>query len=154
VFIEPPDAERWQRPPWFGLIQHLALHGLAGARPVRTRVRAADKQWLFAPRVNSVYRDASASRYYEFTMGRNPIDWRHGAMTPAERQARRRERLRHNIDVHGLVEHVARVLKQATATERDWLLDQLASLIKRHQDDRKRMNQAFQRRLLAKRGLD
>jgi hypothetical protein len=49
-------------------------------------------------------------------MGRNPINWQHGAMTGAERQARRRERLRNEADINGLVEHVEHVLKQATAT--------------------------------------
>jgi hypothetical protein len=84
-------------------------------------------------------------------MGRNPIrGWERGAMTGAERQARRRERLRRDAEVEGLVEHVDRVLKQATATDRNWLLDQLVPLIKQYQDDRKRMTRSFQRRLRRK----
>jgi hypothetical protein len=48
-------------------------------------------------------------------MGRKPIrGWMQGAMSGAERQARRRERLRHNAEVEGLADHVKRVLKQAT----------------------------------------
>jgi hypothetical protein len=81
-------------------------------------------------------------------MGRNPIrGWEHGAMTGAERQARRREQLRHNADVDGLVEHVERVLKQATATEQNWLLDQLVPLIEQYQEDRERTSRAFERRI-------
>jgi len=35
-------------------------------------------------------------------------------MTPAERQARRRKRLRREVEIDGLIEHVARLLRQAT----------------------------------------
>jgi hypothetical protein len=75
-------------------------------------------------------------------MGRKPIrGWEKGAMTGAERQARRRERLRKNAAIDGLVEHVDKVLKQAnTLTEQNWLVDQLAALIKPYQDDRERMS--------------
>jgi hypothetical protein len=75
-------------------------------------------------------------------MGRRPVNWFKGAMTPAERQARRRERLRRTAEVGELVDHVRRVFKQATATERDWLLDQLVPLIEEYQEDRKAI-QAF-----------
>jgi hypothetical protein len=68
-------------------------------------------------------------------------------MTGAERQARRRERLRHNAEVDGLVEHVDRVLKQATAFERNWLLDQLVPLIEQWQDDRERADRAFTKKV-------
>jgi hypothetical protein len=43
-------------------------------------------------------------------------------MTPAERQARRRKRLRRDAEIDGLVEHVERVLNQTTATEKRALL--------------------------------
>jgi hypothetical protein len=76
-------------------------------------------------------------------MGRNPIDRRHGAMTGAERQARRRERLRKNAHIDGLVEHVERVMKSATATKRNWLLDQLVPLIEQYQEDRERLDRLF-----------
>jgi hypothetical protein len=80
-------------------------------------------------------------------MGRNPIDWRHGPMTGAERQARRRERLRKNADIDGLVQYVERVLQQANATERGWLLDQLVPLIEQYQEDRERMSRAFTKKV-------
>ena len=69
-------------------------------------------------------------------MGRRPVrGWMKGAMTAAERQARRRQRLRHDAEIDGLVDHVDRVMKQATATEKTMLLRDLGKVLKRYQHD-------------------
>jgi hypothetical protein len=80
-------------------------------------------------------------------MGRPPIDRRKGAMTATERQQRRRKLLRHDIEVDGLVEHVRRVLHEATATEKSALLKELVPLIRMHEQDMKALDRFWKRRL-------
>jgi hypothetical protein len=79
-------------------------------------------------------------------MGRRPVrGWIKGAMTPAQRQARRRQLLRQDAEREGLVKHVERVLKQAGATERARLLDQLIPLIEAYQEDRRALEAMWEK---------
>jgi hypothetical protein len=66
-------------------------------------------------------------------MGRPPLDLRKGPMTPAERQRRRRGLIRRDVEIAGLVEHVEKVLKQATATEKRALVKKLAAVLRAHE---------------------
>jgi hypothetical protein len=68
-------------------------------------------------------------------------------MTATERQQRRRKLIRHDIDVAGLVEHVRKVLKECTATEKGALLQELVPLIRTHERDMKALDKLWKRRL-------
>jgi hypothetical protein len=67
------------------------------------------------------------------------VDRRKGPMTEAELQARRRKRLRHDIEVDGLVEHARRVLHEATATEKSLVTERACALDQGYERDMKAM---------------